>query len=53
MGHLVFFFKLEENKYFLPHAYYFIFKSDLLNPNFVEKKSFYTFFGRLLFRSAK
>ena len=45
----------EENKYFSSYAYCFIFKSDLLNPNFVEKKIiFYTFFlGNLLFRWAK
>ena len=40
LGHLIFFFffKSEENKYFSPYAYCFIYKSDLLNPNFVEKK---------------
>ena len=33
-----FFYKWEENKYFSPYAYRFIHKSDVLNPNFVEKK---------------
>ena len=37
-GHFVLVFKSEENKYFLPHAYCFIYYSDLSNPNFVEKK---------------
>ena len=36
LGHLVFFL-WEESKYFSPYAYCFIFKSELLNPNFVEK----------------
>ena len=36
-----FFFKWEEHKYFSPYAYCFIFKSDLLNSNFVEKKSYF------------
>ena len=36
LGHFVFF-KWEENKYFSLYAYCFNFKSDLLNPNFVEK----------------
>ena len=39
-----FFFKGEENKYFLPYAYCFIFKSDLLNPNFFEKNSYFILF---------
>ena len=33
---ILFFFKWEENKYFFPYTYCFIFKSDLLNPNFLE-----------------
>ena len=32
--------KWEENKYFLPYAYCFIFKSNLLNPNLIEKNSY-------------
>ena len=36
-----FFFKWDENKYFSSYAYCFIFKSDLLNPNFVEKNSYF------------
>ena len=43
LGHLVFF-KWEENKYFSPYAYCFILKNDLLNPNFVEKKSYFILF---------
>ena len=39
-----FFFKWEENEYFSPYAYCFIYKSDLLNPNFVGKKKIYTDF---------
>ena len=38
------FFKWEENKYFSPHAYCFIYKSDLLNPNFFEKKNYFILF---------
>ena len=38
------FFKWEENKYFSPYAYCFIFKSDLLNSNFVEKNSYFILF---------
>ena len=34
---ITFFFKLEENNHFSLYAYCFIFKSDLLNSNFVEK----------------
>ena len=44
LGHLVFFFKWEENNYFSPYAYYFIFKIDLLNPNFVEENSYFILF---------
>ena len=44
LGPSRFFFKWEENKYFLPYAYCFIFKSDVLNPNFVEKKSYFILF---------
>ena len=40
LGPSRFFFKWEENKYFSPYAYWFIFKSDLLNPNCVEKNSY-------------
>ena len=36
-----FFFKWEENKYLSPYVYCFIFKSDLLNSNFVEKYSYF------------
>ena len=43
LGHLGFC-KLEGNKYFSPYVYCFIFKSDLLNPNFVEKNSYFTLF---------
>ena len=43
LGHLVFF-KWEGNKYFSLYAYCFIFKSKLLNPNFVEKKSYFILF---------
>ena len=43
LGHLVFF-KWQENKYFSPYAYCFIFKSDLLNPDFVKKKSYFILF---------
>ena len=42
-----FFFKCEENKYFSPHAYFFILKNDLLNllnPNFVEKNPYLILF---------
>ena len=39
-----FFFKWEENKYFSSYAYCFIFKSDLLNSNFVEKNSYFLLF---------
>ena len=39
-----FFFKFEENKYFSSYAYCFIFKSDRLNPNFVEKNSYLILF---------
>ena len=39
-----FFFKWEENKYFSPYAYCFIFKSDLLNLNFVEKNPYFILF---------
>ena len=39
-----FFFLREENTYFSSYAYCFIFKSDLLNPNIVEKKSYFTLF---------
>ena len=48
-------FFLNEKKYFSTNAYCFIFKSDLLNLNFVEKKNiFYTvFLEKLLFRWAK
>ena len=31
-------------KYFSPYAYCFIFKSDLLNVNFVEKNSYFILF---------
>ena len=46
LGHLLpwaisfFFFKWEENKYFLPYGYCFIYKSNLLNPYFVKKNYF-------------
>ena len=45
-----FFFKWDETKYFSPYAYCFIFKSDLLNPNFVEKNSYNSefFYVRIL-----
>ena len=33
-------FKWEENKYFSRDPYFFIFNSDQLNPNFVEKNSY-------------
>ena len=39
-----FFLKWKENKYLSPYAYCFIFKSDLLNPNFVEKNSYFILF---------
>ena len=46
-----FFFFFDENNYFLPYAYCYIFKSDLLNPNVEKKFIFYTvFLGKLLFR---
>ena len=52
LGHARFF-KWEENQYFSPYAYRFIYKSDLLNPNFVKKKLFNTvFLPKLLFRWA-
>ena len=41
---IFFFFKWEKNKYFSPYAYCFIFKSDLLNPKFVEKISYFILF---------
>ena len=44
LGHLVFFFKWEGNKYFSSYAYCFIFKSDLLIPNVVEKNSYFILF---------
>ena len=49
LGHPVpwaisFFCKEEENEYFSPYAYCFIFKSDLLNPNFVEKYLYFILF---------
>ena len=39
-----FFITWEENKYFSPYAYCFIFKSDLLNSNFVENNSYFILF---------
>ena len=44
LGPFRFFFKWEENKYFSPYACWFIFISDLLNPNFVKKIYFILFF---------
>ena len=44
LGPSRFFFKWEENKYFLPYAYCCIFKSDLLNTNFVEKNPYFILF---------
>ena len=41
LGHLVFFLNEKKNKYFSSYACCFIFKSVLLNPNFVEKKSYF------------
>ena len=53
LGHLVFF-KWEENKYFSPYACWFIFKSDLINPNFVEKNSYlYCFSWKFTFSMSK
>ena len=48
---ILFFFKWEENKYFLPNAYCFIYKSDLFNPNFLEHFSilFYIVLYSILF----
>ena len=43
LGHLIFFFK-QENKYFSPYAYCFIFKSDIINQSFVEKNSYFILF---------
>ena len=39
-----FFFKSEENKFFSTYAYRFIYKSDLLNPNFVENFLYFILF---------
>ena len=53
LGHLVFF-KSEENKYFSPYAYCFIFKSDLLNPNFVQRNHIlYWFSWKVTFSLSK
>ena len=43
LGHFIFF-KSEENKYFSPYVYCIIYKSDLLNSNFVDKKNFFILF---------
>lgn len=46
--------KREENKYFLPHAYCFIYKSALLNPNVAEKKNYFIpFFQKVTFSMSK
>ena len=44
LGYFSFLFKWEENKYFLPYAYSFIYESDLLNMNFIEKNHFILLF---------
>ena len=43
LGHLVFF-KWQENKYFSAYEDCFVLKSDLLNPNFVKKHSYFILF---------
>ena len=49
-----FFFKWEENKYFSPYAYSFVFKSNLLNPNFVLKNHIlYCFSWKVTFSMSK
>ena len=48
------FFSNEKKKYFSPYAYYFIFKSNLLNLNFVEKNSYFIlFFWKVIFSMRK
>ena len=49
-----FFSKWKENTHFSPHAYCFIFKSDLLNPNFVKKNHIlYCFSYKVTFSMSK
>ena len=48
-----FFFKLEENKYFSPYAYCFIFKSDLLNPKLKKMHILYCFSWKVTFSTSK
>ena len=49
LGPACFVFKCEENKYFPPYAYCFLYKSDLLNPNFVGKKYIWVVLPRYSF----